>query len=482
MRCQLNLRLTVWAIFCVSFLLAGCDKLKLFGHPELLTWSSEVGVTPQEFSTENVDLVRVKMGNAVVTIDKSLSNSGGESLNIGSTTIVSNDMVDIAAIYPSISHPDFLIVTSASKGTCCPWTNLHVIRREDAFRAIEVPATKVLNLTVNKNADGYVFTAKHTDSIDAAGDEIVEELVLGPGDKFFMDKDLKDKYPMLAKYGYPAEIFQDKPLRAALFNVSDPELKQLRASSMVQIENQWIDGASFQMCFAVKGQWGDTQVILMDLKSGGFEVQKFKDQDLDSAKSWGAPVRESIRRAAEAKECFETRFVAEADETLKRKADMLSKAAAARERHKKELAERERREQARLAQERVEMARIAQEQLALEVAEQERAKKAQEDAKQTALPFTADEAIKQYAVWISKHIRKSYPRIAQMRGWSGTVDVELSFNLNGAPTVNLKSSSGYEVLDLDALKRLRDLEYPPVPEPLKGKPFKLDIPLVYSLS
>ena len=78
---------------------------------------------------------------------------------------------------------------------------------------------------------------------------------------------------------------------------------------------------------------------------------------------------------------------------------------------------------------------------------------------------------------------KSYPRLAQMRGWQGVVTIRLDFDAQGrAEATSIQQTSGYSLLDSDALEKVKGVaSYPTPPTSLIGKPFSISIPIKYSL-
>ena len=77
---------------------------------------------------------------------------------------------------------------------------------------------------------------------------------------------------------------------------------------------------------------------------------------------------------------------------------------------------------------------------------------------------------------------KRYPPLARENNWQGDVLVAVVVSANGRPTVTLKGSSGYEVLDRQALEMFRQAARAvPVPPALRGKEFALDVRAVYGL-
>lgn len=78
---------------------------------------------------------------------------------------------------------------------------------------------------------------------------------------------------------------------------------------------------------------------------------------------------------------------------------------------------------------------------------------------------------------------KQYPRIAQMRGWQGTVKVELHIDAVGnIRSSTVSESSNFEVLDKQALEMVRKASpLPQPPELLRGREFILIVPVVFRL-
>lgn len=81
----------------------------------------------------------------------------------------------------------------------------------------------------------------------------------------------------------------------------------------------------------------------------------------------------------------------------------------------------------------------------------------------------------------AKH--KQYPRIAQMRGWQGTVRVKLEVDANGTVTSStISESSSFEALDKQALEMVKKASPLPLPpETLRHRPFTITIPVVFRL-
>ena len=78
---------------------------------------------------------------------------------------------------------------------------------------------------------------------------------------------------------------------------------------------------------------------------------------------------------------------------------------------------------------------------------------------------------------------KQYPKIAQMRGWQGTVIADLEIDTKGAViSIKIKKSSTYEVLDNEALEMIKKASpFPAPPESLQGKNFNVLVPISFKL-
>ncbi len=90
----------------------------------------------------------------------------------------------------------------------------------------------------------------------------------------------------------------------------------------------------------------------------------------------------------------------------------------------------------------------------------------------------------QYRVQLIDEARrhKRYPPLARENNWQGDVRVGVAVGANGRPTVTLKGSSGYEVLDRQALEMFTQAARAvPVPPELRGREVALELRAVYGL-
>ena len=90
----------------------------------------------------------------------------------------------------------------------------------------------------------------------------------------------------------------------------------------------------------------------------------------------------------------------------------------------------------------------------------------------------------QYRVQLIDEARrhKRYPALARENNWQGDVKVAVAIAPNGRPTVTLRGSSGYDVLDRQALEMFtRAARAVPIPPALRGKEINLEVRAVYGL-
>ena len=78
---------------------------------------------------------------------------------------------------------------------------------------------------------------------------------------------------------------------------------------------------------------------------------------------------------------------------------------------------------------------------------------------------------------------KRYPARAMEMGWQGRVEVRLVIGAGGfTQTASIKLSSGYEILDQQALDMVTKAKpLTPIPASLRGREFTIDIPVIFDL-
>ena len=95
------------------------------------------------------------------------------------------------------------------------------------------------------------------------------------------------------------------------------------------------------------------------------------------------------------------------------------------------------------------------------------------------------QSIESYSSLLANAIAKykQYPKIAQMRGWQGTVIADLEIDSKGSViSTKIKKSSTYEVLDNEALEMIKKASpFPAPPDNLRGKNFNVLVPISFKL-
>ena len=94
-------------------------------------------------------------------------------------------------------------------------------------------------------------------------------------------------------------------------------------------------------------------------------------------------------------------------------------------------------------------------------------------------------ALSQYSSTLGRAIsqHKDYPNIAKMRGWQGNCSLDLKLDGSGnVLSASVKESSGYDVLDNQALEMARKAApFPAPPEVLRDRNFNLTVPVSFKL-
>ncbi|MDW8469877.1 MAG: TonB family protein [Burkholderiales bacterium] len=118
----------------------------------------------------------------------------------------------------------------------------------------------------------------------------------------------------------------------------------------------------------------------------------------------------------------------------------------------------------------------------------ERCAAAIERERAAAAGFSAAEeanTLAQYRIALMEAARafRRYPRLARENNWQGRVTVRVAIAPGGAlAAVAVASSSGYPVLDQQALDMLRSAQArTPVPPALRGREFSVEIPVIFDL-
>jgi periplasmic protein TonB len=90
----------------------------------------------------------------------------------------------------------------------------------------------------------------------------------------------------------------------------------------------------------------------------------------------------------------------------------------------------------------------------------------------------------QYARLISREVAKNkqYPKVAQMRGWQGEAIIQILVDANGKVLESrIHTSSGFDILDKQAIKMVNEANLPLPPEALRNKPISVLIPISFKL-
>ncbi len=97
-----------------------------------------------------------------------------------------------------------------------------------------------------------------------------------------------------------------------------------------------------------------------------------------------------------------------------------------------------------------------------------------------------DNALNSYGNLLGRAIAKykSYPKIAERRGWEGTALLDLKIDSNGnVLSAIVRESSGYEALDNRALEMVEKASpFPAPPKVLQGRTFNISVPVAFKLS
>ena len=100
-------------------------------------------------------------------------------------------------------------------------------------------------------------------------------------------------------------------------------------------------------------------------------------------------------------------------------------------------------------------------------------------------PAVDSEDLRHYRMALAIQARRfnDYPMAARQHGWQGRVEIASAFSRQPIPTQNsISRSSGHRVLDDQALRMIEQASaITPLPESLRGRDFRLIIPIEFSL-
>lgn len=265
-------------------------------------------------NNNNYDLKKLEVSSIEIGNQRLFIKSGselGEKLEVGRQSI-SSTFVNFTSVYPNINKPDFIIVKSNEAASCCPWVTFHIIALRNGspvLFSINSQSVQDIKAKMSKSG-GYDFIIEVKSGEDKAGDNIIEELELLDTSNVILKKGLNEKFPGISKIIYPADFFNDKKLRSTVLEFKDEEFLDARVSGGIETPITWIDNSALMMCVApVKGEWNNLQIMVIDLETKGYEIQKITDGKLTSIKTGEKIIRENIRESLKYDgECFDTKF------------------------------------------------------------------------------------------------------------------------------------------------------------------------------
>jgi len=281
-------------------------------------WDERLGVLPAALDLSGLLVERFNVGSDTFTLikegDFGLSKLSRLPCSFGDCVEVEDDLVFVEGAYPSPKQPDFVWIRSTCGGSGCAESEWHLIQAtKQRSQTIRVDSMGVGRIKVYQLGAGrYRFVAMVADGKNLAGDTLWSPWELESGDNVFVPSQLRSQYPGIAGLGYPYELFENVDLRKKVLQVDDAVIGDLRAHMGMEHPIKWFEGSAMMMCSAAeKGEWGNTQIIVLDLLNKGFVVQRFKEGKLVSAQSFGKGIRKNVRdffALKEHSECFETWF------------------------------------------------------------------------------------------------------------------------------------------------------------------------------
>ena len=294
-----------------SILMVGCGKRNAEIESKdpsdiVFKWTSSEGIKDKQHDLTRLDIKSINLAGKRILIDGDFV----KKIRFGSKSI-ENDRINFIAAYPNANEPEFILIESGSNGTCCPWTNFHLlIKNKGIPKLIEIPSNSVAEITaIKSNSDGYDFIVKYISGEEKSGDPRFEYMTTKVGDDVFLKQGIRSEYPGIARISYGSELFSNKELRSKIFNLSDSELGELRNQIQMESTVVWQDGSALLLCAVpTKGEWDTSQIIAIDLERKAYEIQRFLDGKLKFIKKFGE-IRSEIRNGfAFNGECFQTKY------------------------------------------------------------------------------------------------------------------------------------------------------------------------------
>jgi hypothetical protein len=269
-------------------------------------WSEESGIKNKQHDLTQLDIKSININGNRLLINENIE----KKLNIGSQAI-ENDRVQFTGVYPNASEPDFILVESGSFGNCCPWTNYHLIIKENGkLKLIAIPTNTVTHISAMRSNEGkYSFKVKYKSGEDSSGDPKYGYMTLGDNDAVFLKQGISGSYPGIASINYGSEIFASKELRSLIFKLSDEEIREIRSQMQMETSVSWLDGSALLLCSVpIKGEWDTAQIIVIDLENKSYEIQRFINGKINFIKKIGN-IRDSIRTGFEySGKCFNIKY------------------------------------------------------------------------------------------------------------------------------------------------------------------------------
>lgn len=309
-----------FAIIFFTVFIAGCNKKDVGNLSDLGTEKKEYifQMNGKYLGHENHDLSKVKIssieiGGKFLTIKDDI----GQELEVGGRYgSISSRFINIVSVYPNVNKPEFIVVTSNDAGSCCPWINFHIIALRHGSPALfSIDSTSVEDIRAKKGkSGGYDFLISVKSGVDKAGDSVMEELELLDASNAILKKGLNDKFPGIGNIIYPADFFNDKKLRSRILDFKDEDFLDARGVSsgnqVLELPIKWIQNSALLMCSAIKGEWKNSQIMVIDLETKGYEIQKITDAKLVSIKTGKEIIRNNIKNSISYSdgECFETQY------------------------------------------------------------------------------------------------------------------------------------------------------------------------------
>lgn len=294
------------AILIFAVTIAGCNKSGENKKIDLNTENKEyVFQMNEKYSGwENHDLTKIAISRIKIgDTDLYMKDDIGQELKIGGRYgSISSRYIQFVSVFPNISKPEFIIVTSNDAASCCPWLNFHIITLRDGSPALfSIDSTSVEEIKAKRaKSGGYDFLISVKSGVDKAGDSIIQELELLDAGNAILKKGLNDKFPGIGNIIYPADFFNDKKLRSSILDFKDEEFLDARglSSGNQELESPiiWIKNSALLMCRSIKGEPDNSQIMVIDLETKGYEIQKITDAKLVSIKTGKEIIRNDIKQ------------------------------------------------------------------------------------------------------------------------------------------------------------------------------------------